>query len=184
MWRCLSHVLVALFLTVLDSQHLLRAQATNLAIMVYITTQDPLASPVYVPFQGQLLTTAFQNQLAGRSLATNAPNTFACFGNTPPFVVPNAATSQPFAGVLSAFAPTDVSGTLLFVVGIGSECGARHVDRRRSANGLSAPHKAIAGSGARTAANSSTSAAPVCLTVCSIRAMSSPSWCSGGCATS
>ena len=41
---------------------------------------------------------------------------------------------------------------------------ARHVDRRLSASGLSGPRMAIAGTGAGTAANSSTNAASVCST--------------------
>src|SRR3984885_13266971 len=69
----------------------------------------------------------------------------------------------------------------LLIVGIGMECGARYVDRRLSASGLSGQRKATAGSGVRTAASSSTSAASVCSTVRSIRAMSPHSWCSGCC---
>jgi hypothetical protein len=56
-------------------------------------------------------------------------------------------------------------GHALPVVGFGMQCCARHVDRRLVASGLSGLRKAIVGSGARTATNSSTSAAPVCSTV-------------------
>ena len=67
-------------------------------------------------------------------------------------------------GVLSALAPgggyQSSWGTLLLVLGDEAECGARHVDQRRSGIGQSARRKAIAGSAAVTAASSSTSAVP------------------------
>jgi hypothetical protein len=53
-----------------------------------------------------------------------------------------------------------VVGTLRLVLGDEAECGARHVDQRPSGIGQSARRKAIAGSAAVTAANSSTSAVP------------------------